>query len=262
VSDGKIGEDAALGGGPLLALDTSTPVMSIAVMNGDEVLGEISSDAERNHSVLLMPEIDRLLGEAGLKPRDIGAIAVGVGPGSYTGVRIGVTVAKTFAWSLGLPLYAVSSLEALALGGWRAACSAGVKVDASAWVVPALDARRGQAFTAVYAVEEGGAWSRVRPDAIEPFREYAAAVLAEPGRPGSAVFVVGDERAFADEVNAAAEGAGGVVLRVPWGMAARDIAAVARRHGEAALVRDVHALAPNYTQLAEAEAKLLARASD
>ncbi|WP_233532396.1 tRNA (adenosine(37)-N6)-threonylcarbamoyltransferase complex dimerization subunit type 1 TsaB [Paenibacillus alkalitolerans] len=243
-------------------MDTSTAAMSVAIVEGHKVLGETQSLSERNHSVRLLPEIDELMKGCGVRTRDLRAVAIGVGPGSYTGVRIGVTVAKTFTWSLGLPLYAVSSLEALSLGGWLAACGASPTVSAPAWVVPALDARRGQAYTAVYAVDVGGAWSRVRADGIELFRGYAEQVMRAPERPGAVVFVVGDEDSFAGEVGAAAEGSGTVALRVPHAMRARDIAAVARRHGAAALVRDPHDLAPNYTQLAEAEAKLIARAPE
>ncbi|WP_274361861.1 tRNA (adenosine(37)-N6)-threonylcarbamoyltransferase complex dimerization subunit type 1 TsaB, partial [Paenibacillus thermotolerans] len=219
--------------GPMLAIDTSSAAMTLAIVDGDRVLGEMQSLTERNHSVRLLPELETLMKSSGLSPRDLRAVAVGRGPGSYTGVRIGVTAAKTLAWSLGLPLYAVSSLEALSLGGWRAAAEA-AQPSAPAWVVPALDARRGQAFTAIYAVDADGAWTNVRPDAIELFRGYASEqVTHAPGRPGTIVFVVSDEQSFADDIDAAAEGAGVNILRVPHASQARDIAAVARRHGGA-----------------------------
>src|SRR5690606_5360522 len=107
--------------------------MTVAVVDGNEVLCERTVSAERNHSVRLLPEIEAAVEAAGLRPRDIRAVAAGCGPGSYTGVRIGVTTAKTFAWALGLPVYGVSSLEALALGAWRDAVAAGA-VSAPAWV--------------------------------------------------------------------------------------------------------------------------------
>ncbi|HZG77913.1 MAG TPA: tRNA (adenosine(37)-N6)-threonylcarbamoyltransferase complex dimerization subunit type 1 TsaB [Paenibacillus sp.] len=251
--------------GPLLSIDTSTPSMTMALTVGDEVLVERTTNAERNHSVQLLPEIDALVRSAGLRPREVRAVAVGCGPGSYTGVRIGVTMAKTFAWALGLPVYGVSSLEALAYGGWRDAFAGGTTaVQAPAWIVPALDARRGQAYTALFeasgdAGEGGGsAWRRASADAVVPFQGQAEAWLGAADRPGTVVFVGEVDGSFADMLDAAASGAQAVVLRRPWAMAARDIAAVARLHGETVRVRDPHDLLPNYAQLAEAEAKLAA----
>jgi tRNA threonylcarbamoyladenosine biosynthesis protein TsaB len=254
---------AGVPNGPLLSIDTSTASMTMALTDGDAVLVERTTHAERNHSVQLLPEIDALVRSAGLRPRDVRAVAVGCGPGSYTGVRIGATMAKTFAWALGLPVYGVSSLEALAYGGWRDAYAGGATaVGTPAWVVPVLDARRGQAYTALFAASgdagEGAAWRRVSADAVVPFQGQAEAWLAAADRPGTVVFVGEVDGGFAAMLDAAASGAQAVVQRRPWAMAARDIAAVARLHGEAALVRDPHDLLPNYAQLAEAEAKLVA----
>ncbi len=249
---------AGLPDGPLLSIDTSTASMTMALTDGDEVLLERTTDAERNHSVKLLPEIDELVRSAGLRPRDVRAVAVGRGPGSYTGVRIGVTMAKTFAWALGLPVYGVSSLEALAYGGWRDALVGTTAVEAPAWIVPALDARRGQAYTALFAAPEAGGWGRLSADAVVPFQGQVEAWLRAADRPGTVVFVGEVAGGFADMLDAAASGAQAVVLRRPWAMAARDVAAVARLRGESALVRDPHDLLPNYAQLAEAEAKLVA----
>jgi len=248
--------------GPMLALDTSTTSMTMAVTDGETVLGERQLLSERNHSVQLLPEIEALLGGLGLRAKDLRAVAVGRGPGSYTGVRIGVTVAKTFAWALGIPVYGVSSLEAIALGGWRDALEASPTVRPPAWIVPALDGRRGQAYTALFAADAEGAWRRVSADAVLPFREQAEAWLASPDRPGTVVFAGEVDGAFADMLDGVAAGSQAVVLRRPWRLAARDIAAAARLHGAAALVDDAHDLLPNYTQLAEAEAKLIASAAE
>ncbi|TLS52168.1 tRNA (adenosine(37)-N6)-threonylcarbamoyltransferase complex dimerization subunit type 1 TsaB [Paenibacillus antri] len=236
--------------------------MTMALTDGETVLAERTTNAERNHSVKLLPEIDELVRSAGLRPRDVRAVAVGCGPGSYTGVRIGVTMAKTFAWALGLPVYAVSSLEALAFGGWRDACAGTNAVRAPAWIVPALDARRGQAYTALFSADAdgpaAGAWRRVGADAVTMFREQAEAWLRAADRPGTVVFVGEVDGGFADMLDAAAAGANAVVLRRPWSMSALDVAAIARQRGETIRVRDPHDALPNYAQLAEAEAKLVA----
>lgn len=261
--------------GPVLALDTSTASMTVALTDGGKLLCERTVAAERNHSVRLLPEVEALLHTAGLRPRDVRAVAAGCGPGSYTGVRIGVTMAKTFAWALGIPVYGVSSLAALALGAYRAAgdgavAPLGAAPDAAApaagraaWIVPALDGRRGQAYTALFAVGEDGALRRLAPDAVLPFREQAEAWLRAPERPGTVLFAGEVDGAFAGMLDELAAGAGSsaVVLRRPWAIQARDVAAAARLLGPAALVGDAHDLAPNYTQLAEAEAKLIAAAA-
>jgi len=262
-----MGEDrtmTAVPSGPMLAVDTSTAALTMALVDGETTLAERTVQAERNHSVKLLPELDELLRTAGMTTRDVRSLAVGRGPGSYTGVRIGVTMAKTFAWALGLPVYGVSSLAALALGGWRDALAGTVSVDAPAWVVPALDARRGQAYTALFAADdaEGRALRRLHADAVLPFREQAAAWLRSAERPGTVVFIGDVEGGFADMLDAEAAGSGAVVLRRSWTMSARDVAAVARQLGEAALVRDPHELLPNYAQLAEAEVKLIEAAKE
>ena len=81
------------------------------------MLGEVSSYAERNHSIGLLPHIQDLLARLQLKPKDLQSVAVGQGPGSYTGVRIAVSVAKTFAWSLSLGSYWCVQLRSN--GTWR-----------------------------------------------------------------------------------------------------------------------------------------------
>jgi tRNA threonylcarbamoyladenosine biosynthesis protein TsaB len=134
-----------------LAVDTSTSSMTVAVMEGATLLGEKNSRAERNHSMYLVPNMQQLLQSLHLRPGDLQAVAVGFGPGSYTGVRIGVTVAKTMAWSLRVPLLSVSSLEGMALGGFG---RLEPPLDGTVWVVPLMDARRGQVYTGLYAATE------------------------------------------------------------------------------------------------------------
>lgn len=105
----------------LLAFDTATSSLAVAVTEGGRVLAERNIHAERNHSAYLVTAIGDCLEAVGLAKQDLDGIAVGIGPGSYTGIRIAVTTAKTLAWSLRLPVYGVSSLAALALGGWAGA---------------------------------------------------------------------------------------------------------------------------------------------
>ena len=137
-----------------LALDTATATMTNAVMNHLQTVAASDSDVERNHSVKLIPEIERLLNQAGIRMKQIRAIATGRGPGSYTGVRISVTVAKTLAWSLNIPVISVSSLAALAWGYVRSELEQNedaLFANKSVWLIPVLDARRGQVFTGLYS---------------------------------------------------------------------------------------------------------------
>ena len=113
-----------------LAFDTATGVATSALVDGDEVLGERASRAQT-----LLEDVDALLRQAGAHPADIGRLAVGIGPGSFTGVRIGLAVARGLALSLGVEGAGVSTLAALAAGAPGA--------------VPVIDAKRSEVFTLV-----------------------------------------------------------------------------------------------------------------
>lgn len=97
-----------------LLIDTSNQPLSVAIMKDNEVIAEKTTDIKKNHSVQLMPEIAEILTESKINKTEITDIVVAKGPGSYTGLRIGVTVAKTLAYALNTNLYGVSSLKALA----------------------------------------------------------------------------------------------------------------------------------------------------
>lgn len=124
----------------ILAIDTSNLAMGVALVDGEKVLAECTTNVRKNHSVRLMPTVTRLLEEVQLSPEELGGIVVARGPGSYTGVRIGVTAAKTLAWALRIPLVGVSSMEVIA---WNASFFTG-------FISPLFDARRGQVYTGLY----------------------------------------------------------------------------------------------------------------
>src|SRR5690606_5851759 len=100
----------------ILSLETSTPICSIALHHNDVLLGEKSLDVPGAHSEKLMGMIEALLDECSLGIENINAVAVSEGPGSYTGLRIGVSVAKGLAFGRDLPLISISTLKALSLG--------------------------------------------------------------------------------------------------------------------------------------------------
>jgi tRNA threonylcarbamoyladenosine biosynthesis protein TsaB len=95
----------------VLAIDTSNLIMGIAVLDNGKVLGEYITNLKKNHSIRVMPAIEELMKETGVKPAELDRIVVAKGPGSYTGVRIGVTIAKTLAWTLKKELVGVSSFH-------------------------------------------------------------------------------------------------------------------------------------------------------
>ena len=134
--------------GLLLALDTSTTQAGIAVYDG-AVRAELTWTAGRNHARQLMPALDRLLDLLGKTPRDLAVLAAARGPGSFTGLRVGLAVARGLAFALGLPLYGVGSLDVQA-----------ASLPASPWPVRAvLDAGRGRFATALYR-RDGDGWTR------------------------------------------------------------------------------------------------------
>lgn len=127
-----------------LAIDTSTYVMGIAVVDGDKILGEMITNLQKNHSIRLMPSIVNLMEEVGIEPNELERIIVAHGPGSYTGVRIGVMTAKALAFALNIPIVGVSTLEVLAQNGRFF----------SGYICPFIDARRGQVYTGLYKSQD------------------------------------------------------------------------------------------------------------
>lgn len=124
----------------VLAIDTSNNPLGIALLDENKVIGEYITNLKKNHSIRVMPAIQQLMTDCEIEPSKLDKIVVAKGPGSYTGVRIGVTIAKTLAWSLNIPLVGVSSLKLLA---------ASVRYFPG-FVSPLFDARRGQIYTGLY----------------------------------------------------------------------------------------------------------------
>jgi tRNA threonylcarbamoyladenosine biosynthesis protein TsaB len=100
----------------LLALDTATPAVTVAVADGEDVLAERTTVDARRHGELLAPAIEAVLRDAGVDRRDLTRIGVGVGPGPFTGLRVGLVTARTLGAVLGLEVLGVCSLDVLALG--------------------------------------------------------------------------------------------------------------------------------------------------
>ena len=160
----------------LLVVDTSGPVCGVAVLEGTRVLCEYTVQNRNTHSVNLMPMIDEALSRAGTAIAEMDALAAVVGPGSFTGVRIGVATVKGLAHGCGARCVAVNALEALARG---AGFFDGL-------TCPMQDARAGQVYGAAF---EGN--RRVLPDQALKLEDWISGVVAA-GRPGSRFLFVGD----------------------------------------------------------------------
>lgn len=125
----------------LLALDTATPAVTVALHDGSSVVAASSQVDARRHGELLLPAVDRVLADAGLRLDAVTGIVVGVGPGPYTGLRVGLMTADTFGLVLGVPVHGVCTLDGLAYESG---------VEGGPFVV-ATDARRKEVYWARYA---------------------------------------------------------------------------------------------------------------
>ncbi len=127
----------------LLAFDTATPLVTVAVHDGEDVVAELVSEQKMKHGEQLAPLIDAAMSKVGIVRQDLTAIAVGVGPGPYTGLRVGLVTARTLAFALEIPVYGVCTLDVLAL---EAVDTGAVQGD----FVVATDARRREVYLASY----------------------------------------------------------------------------------------------------------------
>ncbi len=129
----------------VLAVDTSSSVAAVAVMDERELLGEFVLNHKKTHSQKLVPMLDVVMKNLELEPEDIDVYAAASGPGSFTGLRIGITTIKAMAFAANKPVVSIPSLDALAYN----------VPDTEALVCPMMDARNNQVYTALYKREKG-----------------------------------------------------------------------------------------------------------
>jgi tRNA threonylcarbamoyladenosine biosynthesis protein TsaB len=230
----------------LLAFETSAKAASVALFDGENLLGEQYQNTGLTHSQTLMVMAQDLLKVCGKSAADVTHLAVAAGPGSFTGIRIGVAAAKGFGWGAELPVYGVSTLEsmALGLGVWEG------------YVVPTMDARRDQTYTAIFRAEQGKLTRELEDSAIS----YAE--LAEKLKNcEKSIFLVGDGAILC--YNTLAETVSGLVLPPESRMHQRaaGVALLAEQMQNAGLSGDGASLTPNYLRLSQAERERLARES-
>ena len=229
----------------VLAFETSAKAASVALLEGDKLIGESYQNTGLTHSQTLMQMCEDLLATCGKTVSDITAVAVANGPGSFTGVRIGVAAAKGLAWGAELPCYGVSTLEAMAEG-------LGVY---DGFVVPTMDARRSQTYTAIFRAEEGKL-TRVMEDCAISFAELAEKLKSCE----KSIFLVGDGAVLC--YNTLKEAVTGLVLPPEHRQHQRaaGVALAAQKMIVAGESGDGASLSPNYLRLSQAERERLARA--
>ena len=222
----------------IIALETSAVTASVAVTDDERLLAQSFQNSGLTHSATLMPMVSGLLKNTGLTLDEMDVVAVAAGPGSFTGVRIGVAAAKGLAWPGDKPCAPCSTLESMA---WQCAHMGGE-------ICAAMDARRNQVYCARFRAE-GGTLTRLTPDRAMGLDGLAEEVRAS-GRPQT---LVGDG---AQLVRAALKGQGlpcalmppHLLYQTAWG-----VARCALRMARAGELVSAAAMAPSYHRLSQAE---------
>jgi len=222
-----------------LAIDTANQALGVALFQDGQIIGEYITNLKKNHSVRLMPAIHQLMEDTGSSPGALEKIVVSKGPGSYTGVRIGLSTAKTLAWALDIPIIGVSSLEVLSYQGRFF----------SGLICPFFDARRNNVFSGLYRWE--------KESMTLYFEEQNVAMeewlyqLKEMGE--RILFLSPDIIQYKEQIEAIM-GDMASIPEGPYHIANPSHVALAGTFKEP---DETHALTPNYLRLAEAEAKWL-----
>ncbi|PAV27686.1 tRNA (adenosine(37)-N6)-threonylcarbamoyltransferase complex dimerization subunit type 1 TsaB [Virgibacillus profundi] len=220
----------------ILAIDTSNQVLGVAILKDDQIIGEIVTNLAKNHSVRLMPAIDKLMKEVSMSPEQLDKIVVAKGPGSYTGVRIGLATAKSLAWALNIPIVGISSLEALAYQGRFF----------NGYICPFFDARRGMVYTGLYK------WSEGKLNAVyEETNSLMEDILNKLAEEKKEVLFLSPDISIYKEAIMSNIGEFACVPDGPYHLAKPSHLALA---GMERTADPTHTLTPNYLRLAEAEA--------
>lgn len=223
-----------------LGIDTANIPLSIAIVEDGKVITEENTSAKINHSLRAMPAIEEAFKRVNLTPADIDVIAVAEGPGSYTGVRIGVTIAKTLAWTLKKPLVGVSSLKALAMNG----------LFFNGLVCPLIDARRNHVYAGLFEMKNGIVTEKMEDQhiLIEDLLEHLRKV-EEP------ILFIGTDVALYEEMIKEMLEERAVIAPVQFNLPRASSLIYAAEQMETK--EEVHHFVPEYRRIAEAEANWL-----
>ncbi len=220
----------------ILGIETSTKTGSVAVVSEDGVIAQYSLNIEVTHSERLMSTVDRVLKDTGLAIAEFGGFAVAIGPGSFTGLRIGLSTVKGLAFAAGKPVAAVPTLQALA---WNLPYAAYP-------VCPMLDARKNEVYAALYSFDRT-VFTQLMPETTIPIRELAGRIS------GKTVFTGEAAHLFRAEIE---NQFGSAALFAPFAAALPSAATVAKlgldmiKNGKET---DPDSLTPLYIRRPEAE---------
>jgi tRNA threonylcarbamoyladenosine biosynthesis protein TsaB len=223
----------------ILSLDTSSPSGSVAVLRDQALIGVISTRGEENYSSRMFRHLEFLLNDLALKLEQFDLFAVSAGPGSFTGLRVGLTAAKGWAEVYKKPVVGVSALEAVAIQ-----CHSTTSV-----VVPVLDARRGQVYFGVYRRRDAGLALDGDEFVVNP--EEFAAKLGETGRDGAFTIATPDAEVLA--LLAAHFAAGRPAIETVSSVLAPFIGIIGHECAMRGRVSDALALDANYVRRTDAE---------
>lgn len=232
----------------VLALDTASRTTSLAVLEGTRVLAARVTDAAEPPSVVLPRELSALLADVGLHVRDVDVFGIAIGPGSFTGVRVGIATIQGLALVFGRPVVPVSTLEA-----WAWLVHAPASAETAVWI----DAQRGEVYAARYAPRQPREDEAGHLPAIEPPRVGPPRAILDAWRPswdtrhGEIVFVGDGAVRYRDDIEAVVGGRARLVVpEALLAVAVGDIAA--RRAARGETVRP-HAIVPLYVRRPDAE---------
>ncbi|MGD8470682.1 MAG: tRNA (adenosine(37)-N6)-threonylcarbamoyltransferase complex dimerization subunit type 1 TsaB [Desulfobacteraceae bacterium] len=220
----------------ILALDTATQSCSVAVTNDGFLSAELSIVKSQTHSKHLMELIHSVLEIAGFHPGDLDGLAVTIGPGSFTGLRIGISTVKGLAYALARPVVGISTLEALA---WQ--CG-----QTSYLICPLIDARKGEVYGATYGFNEGRLIQKTGPRAMVP-----EAVVEDIKSP--CVFIGTGARLYRQDIVAATKGLAHFVPEGQNMIRASSVAFLSMPRFEANDTDEVGGLVPHYIRKSDAE---------
>ena len=223
----------------ILALETTGQSGSVAALSDSQLLAEIPLDATKRSAASLAPGIERLMDKVSWQPEDVEVVAVTSGPGSFTGLRVGVTTAKALAYTIGCQIVAVPSLAVLAEG---------VSPTMSPLAV-AMDAQRGEVYTSLFVADDDGHWRCSEPVGIVPIEAWL-------GQLADVTSVTGPMLAkLADRIPE------GVAKTDPacWSPRAAAVGTIASRRVAAGEFDDLWSLSPLYLRRSAAEEKLAAQ---
>jgi tRNA threonylcarbamoyladenosine biosynthesis protein TsaB len=224
----------------VLAVETSTLTGAVALLAGDSVVADHRLSLAVTHSERLLAAMDHVLTAADWRLADVEALAVAIGPGSFTGLRIGVSTAKSLAFATGIPLVGIPTLDALA---WSLPYAAHP-------VCPILDAKKGEVYTALYRTDAG------RLERLWEYQAMAPTTLAERlgcEVPGPVIFVGDGVSSFAAVLRGVLGGDARLAPpghRLPSAVSVAELAHAACERGERV---DPAALVPLYVRRSEAE---------